>query len=221
LAVWEKNRDLNAELLQALQDTKPGEWARKTEFTPQPDGSVRRMITKRDGTIEKDEIITAEKAQVAAARAATGLSQSAFAKLLGVSLRTLQEWEQGRKTPSGAAATLLKVASRHPEVLQELSLTLHVPSEVPQQMQFAGSLETGDDRSYAIAEVFPEYVGREQELALRAYRNREGLTQKLLAELTGIPQHHISEMENGKRSIGKERARKLAEALHCDYRQLL
>ena len=42
-----------------------------------------------------------------------------------------------------------------------------------------------------------------------------------LSGLTGIPQHHISEMENGKRCIGKERAKKLAEALHCDYRQLL
>lgn len=121
LAAWEKTRDLNAELLQSLQELKRGEWARKTEFTPQPDGSIRRVITRRDGTIEKDEIIPAEQAQVAAARAATGLSQAAFAKLLGVSVRTLQEWEQGRKVPSGAAATLLKVAARHPEVLQELA----------------------------------------------------------------------------------------------------
>jgi putative transcriptional regulator len=121
LAEWENKRDLNAELLQALHDMKRGEWARKTEFTPQPDGSIRRVILRRDGTIEKDEIIPAEKAQVAAARAATGLSQVPFARLLGVSVRTLQEWEQGRKMPSGAAATLLKVATRHPEVLQELA----------------------------------------------------------------------------------------------------
>jgi putative transcriptional regulator len=121
LAAWEKTRDLNAELLQSLQELKRGEWARKTEFTTQPDGSIRRVITRRDGTIEKDEIIPAEQAQVAVARAATGLSQTAFAKLLGVSVRTLQEWEQGRKVPSGAAATLLKVAARHPEVLQELA----------------------------------------------------------------------------------------------------
>ncbi|MFZ2634345.1 MAG: helix-turn-helix domain-containing protein [Desulfosalsimonadaceae bacterium] len=122
LVAWEKTRDLNAELSQAVQEIKHGDkWARKTEFIMQPDGSVRRVITRRDGIIEKDEIIPAEKAQVAAARAATGLSQAAFAKLLGVSIRTLQEWEQGRKVPSGAAATLLKVASRHPEVLQELA----------------------------------------------------------------------------------------------------
>ena len=121
LAEWENKRDLNAELLQALNDMKRGEWARKTEFTPLQDGSIRRVILRRDGTIEKDEIIPAEKAQVAAARAATGLSQVPFARLLGVSVRTLQEWEQGRKIPSGAAATLLKVATRHPEVLQELA----------------------------------------------------------------------------------------------------
>lgn len=121
LAEWENRRDLNAEQLQALKDMKRGEWARKTEFTPQQDGSIRRVILRRDGTIEKDEVIPAEKAQVAAARAATGLAQVPFARLLGVSVRTLQEWEQGRKMPSGAAATLLKVATRHPEVLQELA----------------------------------------------------------------------------------------------------
>ena len=121
LAAWEITRDLNAELMQTLQEMKRGDWARKTEFSTQVNGSIRRVVTRRDGTIEKDEIVPAERAQVLAARAATGLSQAAFAKLLGVSVRTLQEWEQGRKLPSGAAATLLKVASRHPEVLQELA----------------------------------------------------------------------------------------------------
>ena len=54
------------------------------------------------------------------ARQKTGLSQSQFAKLLGVSVRTLQEWEQGRRHPSGAAQTLFRVAERHPEVLREM-----------------------------------------------------------------------------------------------------
>jgi len=121
LAAWEKTRDLNAELSQALGEMKRGQWARKTEIITQPDGSVRRVITRRDGTIERDEIIPPKRALVALARAATGLSQATFAKLLGVSVRTLQEWEQGRKAPSGAAITLLKVAARHPEVLQELA----------------------------------------------------------------------------------------------------
>jgi putative transcriptional regulator len=116
-----KKRDLNAELFLALDEVKRGKWARKTEFFPKADGSIRRVITRSDGTVEKDHIIPAEKALVAAARAATKLSQAAFAKLLGVSVRTLQEWEQGRKIPSGAAATLLKVAARHPKVLKELA----------------------------------------------------------------------------------------------------
>lgn len=58
---------------------------------------------------------------IARARLVSGLSQSAFAALLGVSVRTLQDWEQGRREPSGAAKTLIKVAERHPEVLQELA----------------------------------------------------------------------------------------------------
>ncbi len=58
---------------------------------------------------------------VAQARAASGLSQTQFARLMGVSVRTLQEWEQGRRKPSGAAQTLLAVAVRHPQVLRELA----------------------------------------------------------------------------------------------------
>ncbi|MEO5365951.1 MAG: helix-turn-helix domain-containing protein [Magnetococcus sp. WYHC-3] len=45
------------------------------------------------------------------------LSQSAFAGLLGVSVRTLQDWEQGRRVPSGPAASLLRIAERHPDAL--------------------------------------------------------------------------------------------------------
>ena len=51
------------------------------------------------------------------ARQRTGLSQSQFAALLGVSVRTLQGWEQGRKQPSGAARTLLTIARTNPRAL--------------------------------------------------------------------------------------------------------
>lgn len=55
-------------------------------------------------------------------RSNSGLSQSQFALLMGVSVRTLQGWEQGRIMPSGAAKTLLRVAEAHPEILRELAL---------------------------------------------------------------------------------------------------
>jgi len=56
-----------------------------------------------------------------AARKSLGLSQSEFAKLLGVSIRTLQDWEQGRKQPSGAAKMLLRVAEKHPKILLDVA----------------------------------------------------------------------------------------------------
>ena len=56
---------------------------------------------------------------------------------------------------------------------------------------------------------------------LRAYRQRADLTQVGLADKVGMLQHHLSEMENNKRPIGKAAAQKLAQALNCDYRKLL
>ncbi len=88
--------------------------------------------------------------------------------------------------------------------------------------EYARAVEADENRTYTVDEVFPECMGREQQMALRAYRTREGVTQQQLAKMTGIPQRHISEMENGKRGIGKERARKLAKALRVsDYRFFL
>ena len=58
--------------------------------------------------------------EAAEARARVGLSQQEFAILLGVSARTLQDWEQGRREPTGAAKTLLRVAVSNPEVLRAL-----------------------------------------------------------------------------------------------------
>ena len=54
---------------------------------------------------------------VSSIRERTGLSQSSFAQLLGVSVRTLQEWEQGRRAPSGAARPLLQIAQKNPRAL--------------------------------------------------------------------------------------------------------
>ena len=68
---------------------------------------------------------------------------------------------------------------------------------------------------------FPELKENECGTYLSGVRHREGLTQRQLAEKTGIKQHHISEMENGKRPIGKKNAKVLAKALNTDYRIFL
>ena len=83
-----------ADLLKSVKDMKMGKAARSTVVAVSP---------------------------ISKARNQSGLSQSQFAALMGVSIRTLQEWEQGRRSPSGAARTLLNIALRHPEVLREES----------------------------------------------------------------------------------------------------
>lgn len=93
-AEWEQGRDLGREILQGVQDIKAGKAGRR---------------------------FTAKSFPVVRVRERSGLSQSKFAELLGVSIRTLQDWEQGRREPSGAAKTLLKVAELHPEVLREVT----------------------------------------------------------------------------------------------------
>ena len=63
------------------------------------------------------------------ARRKTGLSQSQFAKLIGVSVRTLQGWEQGRKEPSGAARTLLTIAAMNPQAVLALAGGANLPPD--------------------------------------------------------------------------------------------
>lgn len=86
-------RDVGKELLQAIRDVKAGRVGAKYKMQP-------------------NAIVTA--------RLKSGLSQSEFAAALKISPRTLQQWEQGRRQPSGAAETLLKIVARHPEVLREV-----------------------------------------------------------------------------------------------------
>lgn len=121
LLTRDARRDLGAELLQAVRDLKAGRWARKTTFTMLPEGVVCRRIERPDGTVEKEERLTGPRWELMAARARSGLSQADFAQALGVSKRTLENWEQGRAEPTGAARRLLKLAARFPETLQRLA----------------------------------------------------------------------------------------------------
>lgn len=84
-------RNIGMEILNGLREIKRGEFGRVTTIP-----------------------------SVASIRDKTDLSQSRFAQLLGVSPRTLQEWEQGRRAPSGAARTLLLIAEKNPRALLEV-----------------------------------------------------------------------------------------------------
>ena len=85
------NRDIGQEILEGLRELKRGETGRVVNIP-----------------------------LVSEIRHKVGLSQSRFAALLGVSVRTLQDWEQGRRAPSGAARTLLLIADKNPEALLEV-----------------------------------------------------------------------------------------------------
>ena len=74
--------------------------------------SVRQM---KAGKIARETRVAVSR--TAEARLSVGMSQTEFAQLLGVSVRTLQEWEQGRREPSGAARMLLRIAATNPEAI--------------------------------------------------------------------------------------------------------
>jgi hypothetical protein len=99
------------------------------------------------------------------------------------------------------------------------------PANVKRITRYIKTIEPdGDlDGSITADEFFDKHLAGESKgsVAVRGYRYRENLTQQQLSELSGIPQRHISEMENSKRGIGKDNALKLAAALHVDYRVFL
>jgi putative transcriptional regulator len=94
LANFEAKRDVWQELLDGVREIKAG-------------GGKRTKVEA--------------KTYVVRVRIKSGLSQAEFAAALGVSKRTLEQWEQGRRKPSGAAKQLLRIAERHPEVLLEVA----------------------------------------------------------------------------------------------------
>jgi putative transcriptional regulator len=89
----ERNRDPWAEAIEGLKEYKQGRVGRVTKVKVSP---------------------------VVEARVKSGLSQARFAEMLGVSVRTLQDWEQGRREPSGAAKSLIRIAEQRPDVLKQV-----------------------------------------------------------------------------------------------------
>ncbi|MCD6534472.1 MAG: helix-turn-helix domain-containing protein [Deltaproteobacteria bacterium] len=89
----DSERNIGDELLQMVREMRSGKSGRKSEVEVSPIVMARHEI---------------------------GHTQVEFAKLLGVSLRTLQEWEQGRRQPSGAAKSLIAIAIKRPDILKEV-----------------------------------------------------------------------------------------------------
>ena len=94
LSKFEAERDVWQEVLDGIREIKSG-------------GGKRSVVEPRSPIVR--------------ARLKAGLTQEQFAALLGVSRRTLEQWEQGRRKPSQAAKTLIKVAELYPEVLREIA----------------------------------------------------------------------------------------------------
>src|SRR5665811_1140530 len=90
LAGFERERDIWQEVLDGVREIKAGRGKRS---------------------------VAEPRSPVVRARLKSGLTQAQFAALLGVSKRTLEQWEQGRRAPSGAAKTLIRVAVLHPEAV--------------------------------------------------------------------------------------------------------
>ena len=99
-------------LKKPMTDEHLAKWEASRDLEAELVESVRQM-KRGEGTVVHSPVI--------AARQNSGLSQAQFAQLLGVSVRTLQGWEQGRKQPSGAARTLITLAQRNPQALRDLA----------------------------------------------------------------------------------------------------
>lgn len=88
-------RNIGLEILEGIKEIKEGNTQLKTTHLsePSPSQEIRKKLK---------------------------LSQASFAALMGVSVRTIQDWEQGRRTPKGPAKSLLRVAEQHPEVFSHI-----------------------------------------------------------------------------------------------------
>jgi putative transcriptional regulator len=121
LLARDAKRDIGVELLQSVRDMKAGRWGRKTTIETMPGGTVRRRVELPNGTVAKDEVLTGARWALVSARSYSGLSQADFAEALGVSKRTIENWEQGKAEPTGPAKVLLNLVAKYPDTVQRLA----------------------------------------------------------------------------------------------------
>ena len=116
------NQERFEELSEALRQAKAvrrGEAAPSRVWNVTRDGNGKLHRRQLDPKAYQQEQRAEWEKTIAATRSRLRLSQKKFAELLGISVKTLHNWEQGRRKPTGAARVLLRVASRHPEVVLE------------------------------------------------------------------------------------------------------
>jgi putative transcriptional regulator len=104
-------------MIRAKQRIESGAKARASVWEVRPDGKggfTRKAINPK---AFQDAQRKAWERAIPATRAKLGLSQAEFARLLGISQRTLHHWEQGTRKPTGAARVLLRVAARNPDAI--------------------------------------------------------------------------------------------------------
>ncbi len=92
----------------------------KNELFNELTASVREGGKILRGKAKPSRKFIVEAPDVKEIRSNYGLSQSEFARLMGISVKTLRNWEQGRRVPEGAARVLLQVAAKHPDVIWEV-----------------------------------------------------------------------------------------------------
>ena len=94
----------------------------KKELFEELKQSLREAKQIRRGQLKPGRVFQVNpQSSIVRVRGKLGLSQSKFAAILGISADTLQNWEQGRRTPTGPAKVLLRIAAKHPEVLLEVA----------------------------------------------------------------------------------------------------
>lgn len=110
-----KRRKLRLTKGEKMKNVQKLEILNNRNIAPNIDQTLQEIQASQTSLVIKNTI-----PDIYEARTAVGLSQQEFANLMGISKRTLQEWEQGRRVPTGAARTLIKLAIKHPEVLKEV-----------------------------------------------------------------------------------------------------